>query len=165
MVRKEEDMPDNMTFDDGMVCTPDDPSPFGTDETGIWELPNEGGIGPGPDDTSIIEVPDLTWPEGPQPSVEVDPDSEPTVTDPEPRSFPDEPTEPYIDENPTDIWIDEETLTGEWTPGVEGGETAVEGAEAGEAAVEGIEAGEIAVEAAEGVELLDVLEVGALLLL
>ena len=40
-----------------------------------------------------------------------------------------------------------------------------EAVETGEVGVEAVEAGEIAVEAAEGVELLDVLEIGALLLL
>src|SRR5918998_446489 len=46
---------------------------------------------PHPDDTSIREVPDITHhPEGPQPKVIVDPDAEPTVTDAEPLSFPDD---------------------------------------------------------------------------
>ena len=139
-------MSDDVFFDEGMVCTPDDPSPFGPDETGIWELPEYGeGIGPGPDETGIWEVPDLQTPAiEPEPSVIVDWESEPTVVDTEPPAFP-------------------EVEGGETA--VEAGETAVEGVEAGEAAVEGIEAGEIAVEAAEGLELLDVLEVGALLLL
>jgi hypothetical protein len=55
-------MSEDMSLDGGMVCTADDPSPFGTDETGMWELPEEGGIGPGPDETGMWEVPDLQTP-------------------------------------------------------------------------------------------------------
>ena len=127
-VRKEEKMSDEMSLDGGMVCTADDPSPFGTDETGMWELPEEGGIGPGPDETGMWEVPDLQTPGvEPEPSVIVDWESEPTLPDAEAPIFPE--------------------------------------VEAGEVGVEAVEAGEIAVEAAEGVELLEVLEIGALLLL
>jgi len=121
-------MSEDMSLDGGMVCTADDPSPFGTDETGMWELPEEGGIGPGPDETGMWEVPDLQTPGvEPEPSVIIDWESEPTVPDAEAPIFPE--------------------------------------AEAGEVGVEAVEAGEIAVEAAEGVELLEVLEIGALLLL
>ena len=35
--RKERKMSDDTVFDDLMVCTPDDPNPFGPDETVIWE--------------------------------------------------------------------------------------------------------------------------------
>src|SRR5829696_4007707 len=56
-----------------------------------WEdEPTQPNHTPHPDDTSIREVPDITHPEGPQPKVIVDPDSEPTVTDAEPLSFPDD---------------------------------------------------------------------------
>ena len=142
-------MSEDMSLDGGMVCTADDPSPFGTDETGmwelpevegigpgpdetgIWELPEEGGIGPGPDETGMWEVPDLQTPGvEPEPSVIVDWESEPTVPDAEAPIFPE-----------------------------------AEAVETGEVGIEAVEAGEIAVEAAEGVELLDVLEIGALLLL
>jgi len=127
-VRKEKKMSEDMSLDGGMVCTADDPSPFGTDETGMWELPEEGGIGPGPDETGMWEVPDLQTPGvEPEPSVIIDWKSEPTVPDAEAPIFPE--------------------------------------VEAGEVGVEAVEAGEIAVEAAEGVELLEVLEIGALLLL
>jgi hypothetical protein len=68
--RKERKMSDDMIFDEGMVCTPDDPNPFGADETGIWELPEYGeGIGPGPDETGIWELPDDLQE---SPSVEID---------------------------------------------------------------------------------------------
>jgi hypothetical protein len=152
-------MSEYMSLDGGMVCTADDPSPFGTDETGMWELPEvegigpgpdetgmwelpeEGGIGPGPDETGMWEVPDLQTPGvEPEPSVIVDWESEPTVPDAEAPIFPE-------------------------AEAVETGEVGVEAVEAGETGIEAVEAGEIAVEAAEGVELLDVLEIGALLLL
>jgi hypothetical protein len=155
-VRKEKKMSDEMSLDGGMVCTGDDPSPFGTDETGmwelpevegigpgpdetgIWELPDEGGICPGPDETGIWEVPDLQTPGvEPEPSVIIDWESEPTIPDAEAPIFPE----------------------------VEAGEVGVEAVEAGEVGVEAVEAGEIAVEAAEGLELLEVLEIGALFLL
>src|SRR5829696_535867 len=56
-----------------------------------WEdEPTQPNHTPHPDDTSIREVPDITHPGGPQPKVIVDPDSEPTVTDAEPLSFPDD---------------------------------------------------------------------------
>jgi hypothetical protein len=152
-------MSEDMSLDGGMVCTADDPSPFGTDETGMWELPEvegigpgpdetgmwelpeEGGIGPGPDETGMWEVPDLQTPGvEPEPSVIVDWESEPTVPDAEAPIFPE-------------------------AEAVEAGEVGVEAVEAGEIGIEAVEAGEIAVEAAEGVELLEVLEIGALLLL
>lgn len=84
-------------------------------------MPEVEGIGPGPDETGMWEVPDLQTPGvEPEPSVIVDWESEPTVPDAEAPIFPE---------------------------------------------AEAVEAGEIAVEAAEGVELLEVLEIGALLLL
>src|SRR5829696_7756861 len=56
-----------------------------------WEdEPTQPNHTPHPDDTSIREVPDITHPGGPQPKVIVDPDSEPTVTDAEPLSLPDD---------------------------------------------------------------------------
>jgi hypothetical protein len=149
-------MADGMRLDGGMVCTADDPGPFGPDETGMWELPEvegigpvleetgmwelpeEGGIGPGPDQTGMWEVPDLQTPAvEPEPSVIIDWESEPTVPNAEAPIFPE----------------------------AEAGETGVEAAEAGEMGVEAVEAGAIAVEATEGVELLEVLEIGALFLL
>ena len=124
-------MSEDMSLDGGMVCTADDPSPFGTDETGMWELPEVEGIGPGPDETGMWEVPDLQTPGvEPEPSVIVDWESEHTVPDAEAPIFPE-----------------------------------AEAVEAGEVGIETVEAGEIAVEAAEGVELLEVLEIGTLLLL
>lgn len=159
-------MSDGMFFDDPMVCTADDPDPFGTEETGVWETPNEGGIGPGADETGIWELPDEggigpgpdetgIWELPDSPSVEVDWDEVDPGTE-----VVDPPTNPGFDPEPTVPDAEAPVF-----PEVEGGETAVEGAEAGEAAVEGVEAGEVAVEAAEGLELIDVLEVGALLLL
>jgi hypothetical protein len=131
-------MADGMSLDGGMVCTADDLGPFGSDKTGMWELPEVEGIGPGPDETGMWEVPDLQTPAvEPEPSVIVDWESEPTIPDAEAPVFPE----------------------------VEAGETGVEAAEAGEMGVEAVEAGEIAVEATEGVELLEVLEIGALFLL
>jgi hypothetical protein len=124
-------MSEDMSLDGGMVCTADDPSPFGTDEIGMWELPEVEGIGPGPDETGMWEVPDLQTPGvEPEPSVIIDWESEPTVPDAEAPIFPE-----------------------------------AEAVETGEVGIEAVEAGEIAVEAAEGVELLEVLEIGALLLL
>jgi hypothetical protein len=34
-------MSDDTIFDEGMVRSPDDSSPFSPDETGIWELPDD----------------------------------------------------------------------------------------------------------------------------
>jgi hypothetical protein len=108
-------MADGMSSDGGMVCTADDPGPFGPDETGMWELPEVEGIGPGPDETGIWEVPDLQTPAvEPEPSVIVGWESEPTIPDAEAPIFPE----------------------------AEAGETEVEAAEAGEMGVEAVEATE-----------------------
>lgn len=54
-----------------MVCTADDSSPFGTDETGMWEVPD-------------LQTPGVE----PEPSVIVDWESEPTILDAEAPIFP-----------------------------------------------------------------------------
>lgn len=100
-------MSDDMIFDDPMVCTADDPDPFGTEETGVWEVPNEGGIGPGADETGIWELPDEggigpgpdetgIWELPDSPSVEVDWDEVDPGTE-----VVDPPTNPGFDPEPT----------------------------------------------------------------
>jgi hypothetical protein len=179
----EKEMSDDMLFDDGMGYAADDTSSlygmdesslYGADETSVWQLPEydsaisgpvctgDGGEWfPHPDDTSIIEVPDLTWPEGPQPSV-IDPESEPTVEDPEPPVFPDE--EPTVVDPESPVFPDEEpTLPDAEPPVFPEGEGVGTGA-AGEAAGTAAEVGEAAAAAEEGIGLLDVLEFGGALL-
>ena len=174
-------MSDDMLFDDGMGYAADDSSSlygmdesglYGADETSMWQLPEydsaisgpvctgDGGEWfPHPDDTSIIEVPDLTWPEGPQPSV-IDPESEPTVPDAESPWFTDE--EPTAPDAEPPVFPEGEGIG---TGAAEAGEAAGTAAEVGEAAGTAAEVGEAAVAAEEGIGLLEILEFGALLAL
>ena len=141
-------MSEDMSLDGGMVCTADDPSPLGTDETGMWELPEVEGIGPGPDETGIWELPEGGIGPGPDVTGEFEVlDLEPPAVEPEPSVSVDWESEPTVPDAEAPIFPEAEAV------------------ETGEVGVEAVEAGEIAVEAAEGVELLDVLEIGALLLL
>ena len=80
---------DDLFFDDGMACTAGDDfentptsewepgfedEPTSEWEPGFEEAPTQPWTPqPQPDQTTIIEPPDHSWPEGPEPSVEVKP--------------------------------------------------------------------------------------------
>jgi hypothetical protein len=151
----EEEMSENMSPDGGMVCTADDGVDLGVgDQRGTFEMPTDWGD----DETTepnFENEPTGEWEEAPTgewepPNVSVDWESEPTLTD--------APAFPEVESGAT-----EAAETGAITS-----ETAEGGVAAGEIMTEAAEAGVTAGEVAEGVTagevILDVLEVGALLL-
>ena len=150
-------MSENMSPDGGMVCTADDGVDLGVgDQRGTFEMPADWGD----DETTepnFENEPTGEWEEAPTgewepPKVSVDWESEPTLTDTEPPTFPE------VESGATGVAEAEEAGTAITS---EMGETA-----AGEIVSGAAEAGATATEVAEGVEVGEVLlEVGEIALL